>query len=138
MAATKKKRPAAQRAASVKAAWTQLRDVALGYPDAEEAHPWGETVVKVRKKVFVFLGMPDGADIGLSVKLPHTAPMALLLPFAEPTGYGLGKAGWVTARFPAKTNLPMELLRAWIDESYRAVAPKTLLKKLPGDQDRRP
>ena len=112
-----------------KRAWTELRDLALGYPGAKEDHPWGETVAKVGKKVFVFLGMP-GDEIGLSVKLPQSGPMALLLPFVEPTGYGLGKSGWITARFPASASIPVDLLREWIDESYRAVAPKTLVKRL--------
>ena len=83
------------------------------------------------KKVFVFMGMADGDGLGLSVKLPASGPMALLLPFATPTGYGLGKSGWVSARFAPSDNPPLALLREWIDESYRAVAPKTVVAKLP-------
>jgi hypothetical protein len=56
--------------------------------------------------------------------------MALSLPFASPTGYGLGKSGWVTARFTARDKPPVEMLRKWIDESYRAVAPKELVQAL--------
>jgi hypothetical protein len=67
--------------------------------------------------------------------------MALSLPFASPTGYGLGKSGWVTARFAAKDKPPLEMLRKWIEESYRAVAPKELVKLLdqaaPGPRPRR-
>ena len=58
--------------------------------------------------------------------------MALMLPFVKPTGYGLGKAGWVSARFGAKDAIPEDMLRAWIDESYRAVALKKLVKALGG------
>ena len=82
-------------------------------------------MVKVGKKVFVFMGMADGDGLGLSVKLPASGPMALLLPFAKPTGYGLGKSGWVSAHFVPSDDPPLALLREWIDESYRAVAPKT-------------
>src|SRR5262249_27394752 len=57
---------------------TVLRDFALAYPGAREEFPWGERVIKVGKKVFVFLGMPDGDELGLSVKLPASGPMALL------------------------------------------------------------
>ena len=85
-------------------------------------------MIKVGKKVFVFLGMPDGDELGLSVKLPESGPMALLLPFAQPTGYGLGKAGWVSARFGPSDDPPLGMLREWIDESYRAVAPKAAAK----------
>lgn len=107
-----------------------LRKHALAYPEAKEDFPWGERVVKVRGKVFVFLGRPEGAALGLSVKLPGSASLALGLPFATPTGYGLGKAGWVTARFGPREKPPLELLKQWIDESYRAVAPKRLAAEL--------
>ena len=48
----------------------------------------------------------------------------LTLPFAEPTGYGLGKAGWVSVRVDPKRSPPLQVLTAWILESYYAVAPK--------------
>ena len=125
----KRSRKAPKRAASkASAARETLRALALGYPDAKEDFPWGERVVKVRKKVFVFMGM-DG-DFGMSVKLPGSGTMALMLPFATPTGYGLGKSGWVTVRFAANDSPPVDLLAEWIDESYRAVAPATLVKRL--------
>ncbi|HCO04282.1 MAG TPA: dGTPase, partial [Actinobacteria bacterium] len=34
-----------------------VRTFALGLPEAYEDHPWGESVAKVNKKVFVFLGL---------------------------------------------------------------------------------
>lgn len=83
-------------------------------------------MVKVAKKVFVFLGMPEGNEIGFSVKLPESGKMALTLPFTEPTGYGLGKSGWITAKITA-ADAPMDLFCEWIDESYRAVAPRKLV-----------
>jgi predicted DNA-binding protein (MmcQ/YjbR family) len=106
-----------------------LRDFALSLPEAYEEFPWGERVAKVKGKVFVFLGM-NGDELGLSVKLPQSAILALDLPFASPTGYGLGKAGWVTARFAKREKAPVDLLRSWIDESYRAIAPKKLVASL--------
>jgi predicted DNA-binding protein (MmcQ/YjbR family) len=107
----------------------KLRDAALAYPGATEEFPWGERVIKVKGKVFVFLGKGEG-ELGLSVKLPQTAAMALALPFCEPTGYGLGKAGWVSASFTRAKDVPLDVLLAWLDESYRAVAPKTMVKEL--------
>jgi hypothetical protein len=59
------------------------------------------------------------------------SPYNVILPFVTPTAYGLGKSGWVSARFLAGEKLPVDLLKAWIDESYRAQAPKKLLKTLP-------
>ncbi len=114
---------------------TALRKYALGFPGAWEDFPWGERVVKVGKKVFVFMGHADGR-LTLSVKLPESQTVALMLRFAEPTGYGLGKSGWVTARFAANENPPQELLREWIDESYRAVAPKKLVATLSNETPR--
>ena len=125
ISAMKKRTSGRNKMSAAKAA---LRAFALGYPGAREEFPWGERVVKVGKKVFVFLGMPDGDEMGLSVKLPESGPMALLLPFATPTGYGLGKSGWVSARFGPSDDPPLGMLREWIDESYRAVAPAKLAK----------
>jgi predicted DNA-binding protein (MmcQ/YjbR family) len=110
-----------------------LRAFALGYPGAHEEFPWGERVIKVKGKVFVFLGRDD-EGLGLSVKLPSSRLMALGLPFASPTGYGLGKSGWVSVQFGPREKPPMDLMRAWIDESYRAVAPKKLVATLPGSE----
>ncbi len=107
-----------------------LLKAALAYPGAEEHHPWGETVVKVKGKVFIFLGHGEEHEFGCSVKLPHTGMTALTLPFCEPTGYGLGKAGWVSARFKKGDQPPLPLLLQWLDESYRAVAPKKLVAQL--------
>jgi predicted DNA-binding protein (MmcQ/YjbR family) len=113
-------------AAAVKRAETALRKFALAYPGAYEDLPWGERVAKVGQKVFVFMGVA-GDSLSLSVKLPDSATLALSLPFASPTGYGLGKSGWVTARFGPREKPPVALLKQWIDESYRAIAPKKLV-----------
>src|SRR5213083_2646460 len=112
-------------------AGTALRKFALGYPEAYEEFPWGELAIKVRKRVFVFMSA-GGDPFSISVKLPRSAEAALMLPFAEPTHYGLGRSGWVTSRFSPGTNPPLEILREWIDESYRAIAPRKLVARLPG------
>ena len=107
-----------------------LREHALAYPETREDFPWGERVIKVRNKVFLFLGR-GGGGLSLSVKLPVSGILALGLPFASPTAYGLGKSGWVTARFGPKDKPPVDMLRRWVDESYRAVAPRRLVAALP-------
>ena len=118
------------RARKLSKAEAALRAFALNYPGATEEFPWGERVIKVKGKVFLFLGQPIAGGVGFSVKLPVSAASALQLPFAEPTGYGLGKHGWVTAQFPTGDETPLELLREWVDESFRAVAPKSVLAQL--------
>ena len=106
-----------------------LREIALGYPEVHEEFPWGERALKVRKKVFVFMHYDTG-QLSLSMKLPTSHGAALMLSFAEPTGYGLGKAGWVTARFTRGSRPPLQLLAAWLNESYQAVAPAKLASSL--------
>lgn len=121
--------PKVKATAKQKKAMVRLRKFALSLPEAWEDHPWGENVVKVKKKVFVFLGREDGAGgIGFSVKLPESADDALSLDYTEPTGYGLGKSGWVSVHLPKSPDV--ELYESWIEESYRSVAPKKLAAKL--------
>ncbi len=110
----------------------RLLSFAMSLPGVTEEFPWGERVVKVNKKVFVFLGKVDDTSggFGLSVKLPTSAEKALTLPYATPTGYGLGKSGWVSAKFSPVDRPDLATLQAWVEESYRAIAPKKLLKLL--------
>ena len=83
-----------------------------------------------RKKTFLYLGSDEATGApSFGVKLKVSGPEVLRLPNARPTGYGLGKSGWVTAHFGPRQKPPVALLRHWIDESYRAVAPKKLASK---------
>jgi predicted DNA-binding protein (MmcQ/YjbR family) len=107
------------------AAEAALRAHALAKPEATEHFPWGERAIKVKGKVFLFM-YADASKLSLSTKLPASNGVALMLPFAAPTGYGLGKAGWVSASFDAGAEPPVDMLCAWIDESYQAVAPAKL------------
>jgi predicted DNA-binding protein (MmcQ/YjbR family) len=116
--------------AAAKKVEAALRERALAYPGTKEEFPWGESVVKVKGKVFIFLGHHQDKGLSLSVKLPGSHEMALMLPFAEPTGYGLGKSGWVTARFAPGEKPPLSMLLEWLEESYRAVAPRKLVAQL--------
>ncbi|HET7745511.1 MAG TPA: MmcQ/YjbR family DNA-binding protein [Gaiellaceae bacterium] len=103
------------------------RAFALSLPETTEDQPWGEDVVKVRGKVFVFLG--TGSSTRMTVKLDESHGHALSIAGAEPTGYGLGKAGWVTVPLQAK-GVGRAVVRDWIEESYRIVAPKRLVEQL--------
>ncbi|MCB9507901.1 MAG: MmcQ/YjbR family DNA-binding protein [Myxococcales bacterium] len=107
-------------------------DYALAMPEAWPDSPWGDPVVKVRKKIFAFIGpvSEDGRSFALTVKLPTSGHAALELPHASPTGYGLGKSGWVSIRLTLGSLPPRGQILHWIWESYRAVAPKTLGAKV--------
>jgi predicted DNA-binding protein (MmcQ/YjbR family) len=105
-----------------------LRSFALTKPDASASSPWGGTAIKVGKRSFLGLGFVK-RSLRVTVKLPDSGLAALTLPFAEPTHHGLGKSGWVTATFDPGEEPPLKLLRSWIEESYRAMAPKGAKKK---------
>ena len=107
---------------------TKLLAFALSLPEAAEDHPWDETVAKVRKKVFVFFGGDPTRD-KITVKLVESHGHALSIEGAEPSGYGLGKAGWVTIPVDAE-GVDHEVLCDWVEESYRIVAPKRLVAAL--------
>ena len=101
---------------------------ALSYPEAREDFPWGDSVAKVNGKVFVFLGsQARGSERAIAVKLAEAHGHALSIEGARPTGYGLGKSGWVTVPV---TGVTLAVLRDWVEESYRIVAPKRLAAEL--------
>lgn len=109
-----------------------LRRHGLGKPEATEAFPWGHRALKVRNKAFAFIVGEDDGSVTVSVKLPRSGYQALALPFVSPTEYGLGRAGWITARIPPLASTQGIYARQaldWLDESYAAVAPKRLLKQ---------
>jgi hypothetical protein len=108
----------------------ELRAFGLTYPGAHTKSPWpGHLDLAVKDKTFAFLSV-EGDPFSISCKLPGSGAIALLMPFAEPTPYGLGKSGWVSARFPPDQLPDLAMLKAWVDESYRAQAPKKLLAQL--------
>ena len=107
-----------------------LRTFGLGLPGAQSKSPWpGHDDLAVKDKTFAYLPA-DGEPFSLSVKLAYTSEVALDLPYAKPTGYGLGKSGWVTFTPTPEQMPPLEQMKEWIDESYRAQAPRKLVKEL--------
>ena len=107
-----------------------VREFAFGLPEAYEDHPWGESVAKVNKKVFVFFGMPDDGPLSFTVKLPRSNEEALSMEWSTVPGYGLDRGHWVTVTPPE--DAPLDLLTQWIQESYRTVAPKRLKNLVDG------
>jgi predicted DNA-binding protein (MmcQ/YjbR family) len=114
-------------------AFAALRAHGLGFPEVQEDFPWGHTALKVRGKTFAWLDESDGA-LSLTVKLPVSRDFAETFDFAAPAGYGLGRSGWISCRFGAGEAADPDLLKRWIAESYRAVAPKKLAALVP-DED---
>ena len=113
-----------------------LKTFGLSLPGTQPKSPWpGHDDVAVNNKTFAYLSA-EGGGLAVSVKLPVSGAQVLSQPFAAPTGYGLGKSGWVTLEFPAGEALPVPIdtLKRWMMESYRAQAPKRMLKALEAAQ----
>ena len=106
---------------------------ALSKPETTLEHPWGENVVKVRGKVFVFFGLETSPGV-MGVKLTKALLYAKSLPYVEPMGYGLGKSGWVGVNTP-KGAVPVKMFEEWIDESYANVAPKRVSRAAAAPRD---
>ncbi len=107
-----------------------LRAWGLALPGAHGKSPWpGHDDLAVKDKTFAYLSAA-GEPFSVSFKLPYTGHDALQLPFAAPTGYGLGKSGWVTLTPGAGELPPLDRLKKWAEESYRAQAPRKLVKEL--------
>jgi predicted DNA-binding protein (MmcQ/YjbR family) len=108
----------------------ELRAFGLAFPGAHTKSPWpGHLDLAVNDKTFAYLSI-EGEPFSISCKLPESSEVALMLPFCTPTAYGLGKSGWVSASPPASKGVPVEMFKQWIDESYRAQAPKKLVRQL--------
>ena len=121
----------------------QLREFALSLPGAYEENPWGGSVARVKKGIFVYFGRSDDekaqasdkkkAHIGqpgefsINVKLPASGRKAIASGLGRPSDYGLGAKGWVIVTVPAGRAVDAAKMRSLIEESYRAVAPPTLV-----------
>lgn len=106
-----------------------IYELGLSWPETATASPWpGHLDLVVRGKTFAFISTDD-TELRISVKLPQSADFARGLPFCKPTGYGLGKSGWISATI-GDALPPTELLDGWLRESYIAQAPKKLSKLL--------
>ena len=102
-------------------------------PEAErvDIEAWdGEPTFRVNGKVFVF-AHPEFS--GISVKLPKEEAAAVIAtdPAATPTGYGLGRHGWISVSIPARPSpARWEQIEEWVRTSYTVVAPKRLARQV--------
>lgn len=105
----------------------QLREVAISLPETSEGTSCVNRAFKVRKKNFLFLGEKDG-EVRIMVKLTDSLEAAAAL---DDPRVSVGKHGWLTIRFDPAEPLEAELLEGWVVESFRALAPKTVLRAMP-------
>ncbi|MEZ6022991.1 MAG: MmcQ/YjbR family DNA-binding protein [Hyphomonadaceae bacterium] len=103
----------------------------LSFPETSAGPGWQTTrALCVRKKMFAVFGAKGEAldALTLIMKLPLSAEMAETLPFVRPAKGWYKQHKWVTAHFGADDDVLAELatLKGWLQQSYVAVAPKTL------------
>lgn len=111
-----------------------LRMVALSYPQAElgvacQGTALESSTVKARDKAFLFMS-GAGPSYTVRLKLCQSQTEAMQLAANEPGRYKLGPHGWTTISFSDSAPPPIERMKRWIDESYRAIADKKLLAML--------
>ena len=99
---------------------TQLRELALGLPGAEERETWGHPTFRVRDKIFS--SMSDDAAIATVKASPEDQAV---LVGDDPETFGIashvGRYGWTTIRLD---RVDPDELRELVVEAWRRTAPK--------------
>jgi predicted DNA-binding protein (MmcQ/YjbR family) len=108
----------------------RLEAIVARLPEAQrvDIEAWGgEPTFRVRGKNFIFCAH-DATSI--SVKLPKEEAEAVVATdrTAEPTGYGLGRHGWVSVTIGRDTAARWRQVEEWVRTSYTLVAPKRLAR----------
>jgi len=109
----------------------RLEEIASRLPEAirVDIEAWGgEPTFRVNGKNFVFSN-PEATS--LSVKLSREEAEAVVAtdPGAAPTGYGLGRSGWVTVAVGSRASKARwREVEEWVRTSYTLVAPKKLAR----------
>lgn len=105
-----------------------LRALALRYPDVSEGASCVNRAFKVRKKNFLFVGEKNG-EVKVMLKLGPSLDAARTRASTEDK-LSVGGIGWVTWWLPGTGDFDQATLTRWVDESYRLMAPKSIVKKL--------
>ncbi|WP_372365198.1 MmcQ/YjbR family DNA-binding protein [Candidatus Uabimicrobium sp. HlEnr_7] len=105
----------------------QIRECILQYPEVQESTVCNRISFKVNKKNVVFVGEKNN---DLMVKLESSLPQIEKLEKKYPENYKVGKHGWTTIVLSGENPPSFSVIREWLDESYRLLTPKKLLKLL--------
>ncbi|OBK91792.1 hypothetical protein A5645_26690 [Mycobacterium asiaticum] len=112
---------------------SKLEAIVARLPEATrvDIEAWGgEPTFRVRGKNFIF-SAPDASSITVKLSQEEAAAVVATDADAEPTGYGLGRHGWVSIRLGRKISAARwREIEEWILTSYSLVAPKTLVRQL--------
>jgi predicted DNA-binding protein (MmcQ/YjbR family) len=90
----------------------------------------GEPTFRVIGKNFVFAGT-DARTITLKLTVGEAAAVVATDPEVVPTGYGLGRSGWVSITLTSRPSAARwREVEEWIRTSYTLVAPKRLARQV--------
>lgn len=108
----------------------RLKKITAKLPDVVvERDGFGHSVLKVAKRSFVIVGEGDGERPGLSIKTdPVTQDLLVRQGTFERTPF-IGQHGWISVRGKT-TELPWPAIEGLVEDAWRTVAPKRLLKRL--------
>jgi len=111
----------------------RLEQIAARLPEAErvDIEAWGgEPTFRVRGKNFVFAS-PDASSISVKLPLDEATAVVAMDPAASPTGYGLGRHGWVTVDLAGRLGAARwREVEEWVETSYTLVAPRRLARQV--------
>jgi predicted DNA-binding protein (MmcQ/YjbR family) len=109
----------------------RLEAICLALPEAQrvDIEAWdGEPTFRVNGKNFVF-GSPDGSGLGVKLTKEEAEAVVATDPAVTPSGYGLGRHGWVSVTLPTKVSeARWREVEEWVRTSYTLVAPKKLAR----------
>jgi predicted DNA-binding protein (MmcQ/YjbR family) len=90
----------------------------------------GEPTFRVNGKNFIFAS-PDASGISVKLTKEEAASVVASDSLVEPTGYGLGRHGWINVTIPGNaTKARWREIEEWIRTSYTLVAPKRLAQRV--------
>ncbi len=90
----------------------------------------GEPTFRVRTKNFVFSNH-DATSLSFKLTKDEAEAVVATDPAAVPTGYGLGRHGWVSLELgPDPSPERWAEVVEWIETSYTLVAPKALARQV--------
>jgi predicted DNA-binding protein (MmcQ/YjbR family) len=107
----------------------RLESIVARLPEAArvDIEAWGgEPTFRVAGKNFVFAGV-DGRTITVKLTMDEAAAVVATDPEVVPTGYGLGRSGWVSISLTSRPSAARwREVEEWIRTSYTLVAPTRL------------
>ena len=106
-----------------------IRTLALKLPEVEESDSCVNRAFSARKKNFLFMGMKEDT-YNVRLKLRDSLPEAEQFVAHAPENYSVGMHGWTLVTLPLRKSAPRGLMKRWIRESFRLIAPKQVVAAL--------